>query len=162
PEDAGDERSADQESEQLAPAPVAALAPVAARAPVQPLLPARVVRSPAGFTATNLRTAPRRDAASLRLLPNGTVVEPLGPLVFAPHQFAGPLWARLAPWLPAVAAALLLASLGLFLAAVVPGRRRLVILAHLSAGIALSLFLYNAVAIGAWSAIPIYLPIVVG
>src|SRR5438067_2428502 len=79
-------------------------------------------------------------------------------MLLAPHQFAGPLWARLALWLPAVAVALLLASLGLFLAAVVPGRRRLVILAHLSAGVALSLFLYNAVAIGAWSAVPIYLP----
>jgi hypothetical protein len=48
-----------------------------------PALRIAIVRSPAGFTGTHLRAAPRQGAASLRLLPNGTRVQLLGPLAVA-------------------------------------------------------------------------------
>jgi len=48
-----------------------------------PALRIAIVRSPAGFTGTHLRTAPGQGAASLRLLPNGTRVQVLGPLAIA-------------------------------------------------------------------------------
>jgi hypothetical protein len=51
--------------------------------PQAPALRFAIVRSPAGFTGTHLRVAPGQGFAGLRLLPNGTRVQLLGPLAVA-------------------------------------------------------------------------------
>jgi hypothetical protein len=52
-------------------------------APTAAQVPVAVVHAPVGFSATNLRAAPRQNAASLRLLPNGMRVVLLGPYAYA-------------------------------------------------------------------------------
>ena len=75
--------ASDQAAMAAEPMPVVSSPVVVAPRPPAPTFPVVTIRSPAGFTATHLRTAPGADAPAVRLLPNGTRVELLGQMVMA-------------------------------------------------------------------------------